>query len=101
MYAVIRSGGKQYKVAEGDVLPVELLGQPDGDVTFTPLLVVDGGQAITGAALAGASVAGRIVAESKGPKITGFTYRPKSRGRRRWGHRQRYSVVEITAIAKG
>ena len=49
-------------------------------------------------ALAGASVAGRVVGEAKGPKITGFTYKPKSRGRRRWGHRQHYSVIEITGI---
>ena len=100
MYAVIKTGGKQYRVAEGDRLEVELLGA-DGDVSFSPLLVVDGERTITGSALAAASVAGRVVGEAKGPKITGFTYRPKSRGRRRWGHRQHYSVVEITGITAG
>ena len=100
MYAVIKTGGKQYRVAEGDRLEVELLGASDGDVSFTPVLLVDGDQTVTGSALSGASVAGRVVGEAKGPKITGFTYRPKARARRRWGHRQRYSVVEITGITK-
>ena len=50
MYAVIKTGGKQYRVAEGDRLEVELLGQADGEVTFTPVLVVDGDQAVTGSA---------------------------------------------------
>jgi len=97
VYAVIKTGGKQYRVAEGDRLEVELLA-PGEDLSFTPMLVVDGDQAMTGAALAGSSVAGRVVGEGKGPKITGFTYRPKARARRRWGHRQHYSVIEITAI---
>jgi large subunit ribosomal protein L21 len=101
VYAVIQTGGKQYRVAQGDVLPVELLGQADGDVSFSPILLVDGDQTLTGTALAGATVSGRVVGERKGPKITGFTYQPKARRRRRWGHRQHYSVIEITGIAKG
>ena len=100
MYAVIKTGGKQYRVTEGDRLQVELLGATEGDVNFTPILVIDGDQTVTGTALANSSVAGRIVGEAKGPKITGFTYRPKARGRKRWGHRQHYSVVEITGISK-
>jgi large subunit ribosomal protein L21 len=98
VYAVIKTGGKQYRVAEGDRVEVELLGVDAGDVTFTPVLVVDGERTVTGTALSGASVAGRVVGEAKGPKITGFTYKPKARARRRWGHRQHYSVVEITGI---
>jgi large subunit ribosomal protein L21 len=101
VYAVIKTGGKQYRVAEGDRVEVELLGAPADELSFAPLLVVDGERTIVGSALAGATVAGRIVGEAAGPKITGFTYRPKSRGRRRWGHRQHYSVVEITTIAAG
>ena len=97
MYAVIKSGGKQYRVTEGDRLQVERLGASD-EVTFSPLLLVDGDRTVTGSALSGAEVAGRVIGEAKGPKITGFSYRPKSRGRKRWGHRQQYSVVEITAI---
>ncbi|GAC1536129.1 MAG: 50S ribosomal protein L21 [Acidimicrobiales bacterium] len=100
MYAVIKTGGKQYRVTEGDRLQVELLGATEGDVNFTPILVTDGDQTMTGSALANSSVVGRIVGEAKGPKITGFTYRPKARGRKRWGHRQHYSVVEITGISK-
>ena len=96
MYAVIKTGGKQYRVAEGDRVAVELLGQDEGDVTFAPILVVDGGDAVTGRALEGATVSGRVVGEAKGPKITGFTYQAKARARRRWGHRQHYTVVEIT-----
>ena len=99
MYAVIQTGGKQYRVSEGDRLEVELLGA-DGDVSFAPLLLVDGDETLTGAALGQAAVAGRVIGEAKGPKITGFQYRPKSRGRKRWGHRQRYAVVEITGISR-
>ena len=100
MYAVIRSGGKQYRVAEGDQVAVELLGAGDDDVTFAPLLLVDGDQTVSGADLDGASVSARVVGRTKGPKVTGFTYRPKARGRRRWGHRQHYTLVEITGITK-
>jgi large subunit ribosomal protein L21 len=101
MYAVIRTGGKQQRVAEGQRIDVELLGAADGEqVSFAPLLVVDGEQVIAGAQrLEGASVSGLVVGESKGPKITGFTYKPKSNQRRRWGHRQRYTTVEITSIS--
>ncbi len=98
MYAVISTGGKQYRVAEGDRVEVELLGGPE--VAFRPVLLVDGDETVTGSALATASVAGRIVGEAKGPKVTGFTYKAKTRRRRRWGHRQRYSVVEITGITR-
>ena len=100
MYAVISSGGKQYRVTEGDQVAVELLGQTEGEVAFAPLLVVDGDTTVAGAALAGATVSARVVGQTKGPKITGFTYKPKAWARRRWGHRQRYAVVEITAITK-
>jgi len=98
MYAVIQTGGKQYKVAEGDRLDVELL---DGeDVTLRPILVVDGAQVLaTPGALAAASVTARVVGRAKGPKIRGFTYKNKSNQRRSWGHRQHYSTIEITAIS--
>src|SRR5205085_400887 len=86
---------------EGQRLEVERLGAAVGDdVSFTPLLVVDGDTVLASPdELAGATVSARVVGESKGPKITGFTYKPKSRSRRRWGHRQGYDTVEITAIA--
>ena len=101
MYAVIKTGGKQYRVSEGDRLNVELLGTEEGDLSFAPLLLVDGDETLTGDALGGASVAGRVVGSAKGPKITGFTYRPKARGRKAWGHRQHSAVLEITSISRG
>jgi large subunit ribosomal protein L21 len=99
MYAVIQTGGKQYRVAEGDRLDVELL---DGDdVSLQPVLLVDGEQVLsTKSALSGVSVTARIVGHAKGPKIKGFTYKNKSNQRRSWGHRQHYSTIEITAISK-
>ena len=103
MYAVIATGGKQERVAEGQQLQVELLGTEDGaDVSFTPILLVDGDAVLaTPAELAGATVTGRVLGTAKGPKIDGFTYKRRTNQRRRYGHRQKYSVVEITSIAKG
>jgi len=102
MYAVIRTGGKQARVEQGQRLDVELLGKDEGDeVDFTPVLVVDGDNVVaTESDLASAKVTARIVGESKGPKIRGFTYKNKTNQRRRWGHRQRYSTIEITGITK-
>jgi large subunit ribosomal protein L21 len=106
MYAVIATGGKQHRVAEGERLDVERLspegdGSPDGDeLSFTPVLVVDGENVVTGKGLAGARVTARVVGEVKGPKIRGFTYRPKARTRRRWGHRQKYTTIEVTGISR-
>jgi large subunit ribosomal protein L21 len=103
MYAVIKTGGKQSRVSQGQTLDVELLGQEEGaEITFQPILLVDGDTVVAAPAdLAGASVTARIVGSSKGPKIRGFTYKNKSNNRRRWGHRQHYSTVEITGISKG
>ena len=103
MYAVIQTGGKQARVAEGQTLDVELLGQDEGaEVTFTPILLVDGDSVVaTPGDLAGASVTARVVGLNKGPKIRGFTYKNKSNNRRRWGHRQKYTTIEITGIKKG
>jgi large subunit ribosomal protein L21 len=100
MYAVIQSGGKQERVAEGQHLRVELLGVPHGsEVELAPVPVVDDDRVLaTPTELAGAVVAARVVGEELGPKIRGFTYQAKARRRRRWGHRQQYSTVEITSI---
>jgi large subunit ribosomal protein L21 len=101
MYAVIKAGGRQVRVQQGQQVEVDLLTGTD-DVTFTPVLLVDGDAVLaTPEELSGASVAARIVGETKGPKIVGFNYKPKSNQRRRWGHRQRYSTVEITGITRG
>jgi large subunit ribosomal protein L21 len=97
---VIKTGGKQERVAEGERVRVELLGEPVGaEVSFAPMLVVDGERVLaTPAQLAGATVTGQVVGEELGPKIRAGTYKNKTNQRRRWGHRQRYATVEITAI---
>lgn len=102
MYAVIASGGKQEKVTEGQQVALELLDGDEGsEVSLTPVLVVDGDTVLAGAdALAGASVTGKIVGMVKGPKINGFTYKRRTNQRRRYGHRQHYSTVEITGIGR-
>ncbi len=100
MYAVIATGGKQHRVSEGERLDVERLGAEGEEVSFRPLLLVDGEQVVTGTDLAQAKVTARVVGEAKGPKIRGFTYRPKARTRRRWGHRQHYSTIEVTGISR-
>ncbi len=103
MYAVISSGGKQARVEEGERLDLELLSPDDnGGVTLRPVLIVDGDTLLsTPEQLGGASVEARVVGESKGPKIKAMTYQAKARRRRRWGHRQHYTTVEITAIRAG
>ncbi len=103
MYAVIATGGKQERVAEGQRLDVELLGVDEGtEVTFEPVLVVDGADVrATPAQLSGARVVARVVGVSAGPKIDGFTYKRRTNQRRRYGHRQKYSRIEITSISKG
>jgi large subunit ribosomal protein L21 len=102
MYAVIASGGKQEKVTEGQQVELELLkGDEGSEVSLTPVMLVDGDDVLAGAeALSGASVTGKIIGSSKGPKIDGFTYKNKTNNRRRYGHRQKYTVVEITSIKK-
>lgn len=102
MYAVVKTGGKQYRVTEGQKLNVELVGETDSTVELRPVLVVDDDQVLaTPSELYGASVTAQVVGDAKGPKITGFTYKNKSNQRRRWGHRQKYSTIEITGISKG
>ena len=101
MYAVIKSGGKQYRVEEGEQLAVELLGAA-GEVELAPVLVVDGDRVLaTPKELEATRVSARVVDEARGPKVTGFTYKPKTNNRKRWGHRQRYSLIEITGISAG
>ena len=103
MYAVIATGGKQEKVTSGQTLRVELLdGTTGSEVSFRPVLVVDGATVLsTPHELSKASVKGTIVGEDLGDKIDGFTYKRRTNQRRRYGHRQRYSIIKITSIAKG
>ena len=99
MYAVIKTGGKQYRVAQGQRLDVERVAADDGELRFEPLMLVDGDAVTAGAgALTGAAVTARVVGESVGPKVVGFRYKNKSNQRRHWGHRQHYTTIEITGI---
>jgi len=102
MYAVVATGGKQYRVEEGQKLKVERLGQPGDEVALVPVLLVDGGTVLaTPNQLSGVTVSARVVDESKGKKINGFTYKSKANQRRRFGHRQTYATIEITGIKRG
>ena len=99
MYAVISTGGKQYRVSEGERLDVELLGPDNDEVELSPVLIVDGDRVVSAPGdLAKVKVKATVVGEAKGPKITGFTYKNKTNQRKRWGHRQHYSTIEITGI---
>lgn len=100
--AIIVTGGKQYKVAEGDVVYIEKLDQEAGEtVKFDQVLaVIDGEKATFGApTVAGASVEAKIVKNGKGKKIRIFKYNPKKGYRKRQGHRQPYTKVEIGKIS--
>jgi len=101
VYAVIATGGKQYKVQVGDIIYIEKLEEPVGaTVTFDVLLVggEDGVRAGT-PLLEGVKVEGAVAAQVKGEKIIVFKYKSKKNYRRKSGHRQRYTKVEITSIA--
>ena len=103
MYAVIHTGGKQYRVEKGEQLEVERLAGDEGsELELTPVLVVDGGTVLaTRRELSGAKVKVKLVGETRGPKINGFTYKAKSNQRRHYGHRQDLSLIEVTSITKG
>jgi large subunit ribosomal protein L21 len=100
MYAIIRTGGKQAKVEEGDVIDVERLPASGDEISFTPLLVVnDKGTVFSGRAeLKAASVTAKVVSEGSGEKIDIFKYKNKTGYRRRSGHRQKFTTIEITKI---
>ena len=102
MYAIVKTGGKQYKVAVGDVVEVEkLAGEPGAEITLPALLVVDGTELTTDAsALAAVSVTGKVVEHTKGPKIRIHKFKNKTGYHKRQGHRQRLTRVEVTGIAK-
>ena len=99
MYAIIRAGGKQHKVAKGDVIEIELHKGQD-TIQWTPLLIVDDkGKARTAKKdLSAARVTGKVVGESAGPKVSVNKYRNKSGYRRNVGHRQKYTTVQISDI---
>ena len=101
MYAVIETGGKQYKVNEGDTVFVEKLAAEDGaEVVFDKVLVAgEGADVQVGApTVDGAKVTAKVVKSGKSKKITVFTYKPKKNEKRKMGHRQPYTKVEIVKI---
>ncbi len=101
MYAIIRTGGKQYRVSEGDVLNVEKLNVEEGqEVVFDEVLTVvnDGDVKVGAPTVAGAKVTAKVVKQGKADKIFVFKYRAKSNYRKRQGHRQPFTQVEITSI---
>jgi large subunit ribosomal protein L21 len=107
MYAIVKTGGKQYKVAAGDVIEVEKLeGAPGDAITLPALLVVDGeGDGVTvthdADALAGFTVTGELVSHTKGPKIRILKYKNKTGYKKRQGHRQNLTQVKVTGIESG
>jgi len=100
-YAVIRTGGKQYRVAEGDTVQVELLaGNPGDKIKFDQVLMVSGDAPQFGKPLvAGASVEGEIIRQGLGPKLIVFKFRKRKRSRKKAGHRQSFTAVKITGVS--
>ncbi len=103
MYAIVKTGGKQYKVAVGDVVEVEKLdGAAGAAVTLPALLVVDGTDVTSDAkALAGVTVSAEVVSQFKGPKLRIMKYKNKTGYKKRLGHRQLLTQLKVTAIEKG
>ncbi|MBF0168256.1 MAG: 50S ribosomal protein L21 [Alphaproteobacteria bacterium] len=100
MFAVVKTGGKQYRVAENDTITVEkLLGEPGSPVKLDQVLMVGG--KIGRPLVAGASVSAEIVEQTRGPKLIIFKKRRRKSSRRKNGHRQDLTVLKITGIAAG
>ena len=99
MFAVIKTGGKQYTVAANDVITIERLEGNAGDaITFGEVLMIGGEKAVVGApTVAGASVTGELVEQARGPKVISFKKRRRQNSKRKRGHRQHLSLVRITA----
>jgi len=100
VYAIIKTGGKQYKVAEGDVLNVEKLDVEVGaEVSLEVLMLVDGDAITVGKPVVdGASVVAKVVEHGKGDKVVVFKYKPKKDYRKTQGHRQPYTKLEIVSV---
>ena len=101
MYAVIKTGGKQYKVTEGDVLRVEKLNaEVNTTVELTEVLLVANGDNVKVGTpvVAGAKVVVEVLSQGKGPKVVNFKYKPKKASHRKKGHRQLFTEVKVTSI---
>lgn len=99
MYAIVKTGGKQYRVEEGQALLVERLPADSGaEVSLQPLLYVDGQSVVDGAELGKVKVQARVLAHERGPKLRIVKFKPKRGYRRRTGHRQELTRLEVTAL---
>ena len=100
MFAVIKTGGKQYRVAAEDVIKVEKVkGDPGEIIQFGEVLVVGGDNVTLGApTIAGASVAAEVLEQGRGPKVIAFKKRRRKNSRRRRGHRQEFTLIRVTEI---
>ena len=99
MYAIIATGGKQYRVSEGDTIYIEKLENEVGDIVSFPVLMLSGETIEVGNPyVTGATVTGKVVRHGKGEKIIIFKYKSKKNYRRKAGHRQPFTQVEITGI---
>jgi large subunit ribosomal protein L21 len=102
MYAIIKTGGKQYRVQEGEWLLVERLPVDDGaTLTLDPLLYVDGDNVVDGDDLAKVTVEAKVLAHERGPKLRIVKFKPKRGYRRRNGHRQELTRIQITSLKLG
>jgi len=99
VYAIVRTGGKQYRVEQGQSLLVERLRSAEGEtVALEPLLCVDGAKLVDGEDLSKVAVAARVVGHERGPKLRIVKFKPKRGYKRRTGHRQELTRLEITSI---
>ena len=102
MYAIVKTGGKQYRVQEGQSLLVERLPVADGDtLELAPLLYVDGADVVDGDELSKVTVSARVLAHERGPKLRIVKFKPKRGYKRRNGHRQELTRIEITSLKLG
>ncbi len=101
MFAVIKTGGKQYKVAEGNILSVEKLDKNEGNITFDNVLLVvnDNDVKVGTPRVVGAKVEAKVIEEGRGDKKIVFRYKSKTRQHKKKGHRQPYTKIQITKIA--
>jgi len=101
MYAIIETGGKQYKVSEGDIIRTDQVDvEPGKRVTFDRVILAGGDNVLVGTpTIKGAKVTGSVVRQGKGKKILVFRYKPKKRVRKLVGHRQRFAEVKIEKIS--
>ena len=98
-YAIIKTGGKQYRVEQGQSLLIERLPAADGEsVALEPLLFVDGSDVVDGEGLARVSVEARVVGHERGPKLRVVKFKPKRGYKRRTGHRQELTRIEVTSL---